>query len=98
MLNKLCVYHLERATSKGQSAEQTRTILERNRKLFESSMKVLAILRHEFKETDAVKGQSRNRAEISSRTEAVDEDDLFTALRPQLDGILIPNVALFKYY
>ena len=37
-------------------------------------------------------------AEINSRTEAIDEDDLFYRAKQTLDEILVPNVGFFKHF
>ena len=55
-------------------------------------------LKCEFHETNAVKGISSNLAEINSRTEALDEHDLYFKIKQSLDDLLVPNVALFKFY
>ena len=54
--------------------------LERNRTLFESSLRVQNLLKNEFQETTSVKGENSVMGamiEINSRTEALDEDDLY---------------------
>ena len=37
-------------------------------------------------------------AEINSRTEALDEHDLYFKIKQSLDDLLVPNVALFKFF
>ena len=99
MLNKLCVFHLNRATNRDQTKEETRLDLERNEHLFIICRQILDTLKQEIQETAVIKGNGSTSTKlISSKTEPLDEDALFEKLRLQCDAILAHNASLTKYF
>ena len=55
------------------------------------------MLKTSYQDADQA-AQTDPRKEINSRTETIDEDELLERLKVHTDAVLVPNVALFKFY